>query len=204
LLSVDTLKQPDRVMITRALALAEEVHEKHFRMPYKHDPPARSPFIVHPMRVALILLEELNITHREVLSAALLHDVVEDSDPPITTHDLEQKFGRNVALIVSIITRPAPDKAIARQQQLETYYGRIAKANTYSRIIKLAERLDNLRDLLAVDNPDFQKEYLIQTWEVYMPIAQVTDHRLHASLLSVCREMEQVLTATGSSPVLPR
>ncbi len=204
LLSVETLKQPDRVMVNRALAFAEEVHDKHWRLATTDNPRGKLPFIVHPMRVTLILIEELQITHREVLSAALLHDVVEDSDPPITTHDLEKNFGRNVALIVSIITRPAPDTAIAREQQLETYHGRIAKSNTYSRIIKLAERLDNLRDLVDVDQPEFQKEYLLQTWQVYMPIAEATDSRLHASLLSVCNDVESVLTNTGSSPLLPR
>jgi GTP pyrophosphokinase len=204
LLSVETLKQPDRVVVTKALSLAEEVHDKHWRLAAKDDPRGKLPFIIHPMRVALILIEELEITHKEVLSAALVHDVVEDSSPPITTHDLEKKFGRNVALIVSIITRPAPDAAIPRQQQLETYYGRIAKSNTYSRIIKLAERLDNLRDLVHVDNADFQKEYLLQTWQIFMPIAEATDARLHASLLAACREVESVLTSAGSSPLLPR
>jgi (p)ppGpp synthase/HD superfamily hydrolase len=148
------------------------------------------------MRVALILIEELGVKERDILSAALLHDVVEDSDWQITTHDLEQKFNRSVALMVSIVTRPAPDKNIPRQQQLQTFHERIEQSNVYARVIKLAERLDNMRDLLDVDEPDFQKQYLLETWNIYVPIAANTDKTLHAKLIEICRQLGEQLSVT--------
>lgn len=189
LLSVERLKQWDKVLITRALGLAEEVHQKHFRMPLNHEP-FKIPFIVHPLRVALILIEELRIVHPEPVSAALLHDVVEDSEGAISTFDLEKRFGRNVALMVSCMTRPAPDAGIPRQRQLEIYLERIAQSAKYTRIIKLAERLDNLRDLNASTDAQFQQDYLKQTVEVYLPIAENTDKLLHSQLESLCRQLQ--------------
>jgi (p)ppGpp synthase/HD superfamily hydrolase len=199
MVSVDSLKQPDRVVINRALALAEEVHHKHYRKPSKSDPYVKPKFIAHPMRVALILIEELGIKERDILVAALLHDVVEDSSWKITTHDLEKKFNRSIALMVSIVTRPAPDENIARELQLLTYHERIEQANVYARVIKLAERLDNLRDLKDMDEPDFQKTYLVETWQIYVPIAANTDKVLHEKLVKICRQMEEALTISLST-----
>ncbi len=78
LLSIELFKQPDKIAIERALHLAEEVHRNSVRTACRHSSENSQKFIVHPMRVALILIEELKISHPEPVSAALLHDVVED------------------------------------------------------------------------------------------------------------------------------
>ena len=82
LLAIELFKQPDKIAIERALHLAEEVHRNSMRF---HENSQK--FIVHPMRVALILIEELKISHPEPVSAALLHNVVEDEkvDTPLST-----------------------------------------------------------------------------------------------------------------------
>jgi hypothetical protein len=126
LLSIDALKPYEKDLIKRAVSLAEEVHANHYRLPLKPNLERRTPFVVHPMRVALILIEELGINHPEPISAALLHDIVEDSSGAISTFDLEKQFGRHVALMVSCMTRPAPDPKIPGEQQMAVYYERIA------------------------------------------------------------------------------
>lgn len=200
MMSIDDMKHPERVVINRALGLAEEVHNRHYRKPSRVDPYIKPKFIGHPMRVALILVEELGIKERDILAAALLHDVVEDSQWKITTYDLEKKFNRSIALMVSIVTRPAPDENIPRQQQLDTFHERIGQSNVYARVIKLAERLDNMRDLVDIEDPEFQKEYLMQTWQVFLPIAAGTDKTLHGKLLTICRQLEQQLTLSLGTP----
>src|ERR1700675_1176583 len=86
LLEIDLLKAPQRILITNALALAEEVHEGAFRRPSKSIPP--TPYIVHPMRVALILLQELQMKDTEAVAGALLHDVIEESERRVGVGDL--------------------------------------------------------------------------------------------------------------------
>jgi GTP pyrophosphokinase len=197
MLRVDDLQQPERVLLTRALALAETIHEGQFRKPSKHDPQLREPYIVHPMRVALILFDELGLKDREAICAALLHDVVEDSNGRVTTSDLERKFGRIIALMVSVLTKPGPDKKIPREAQLKTYHERIAQAAIPTRLVKLADRLDNMRECIDCNDPAFQEKYLIETRKEYLPIAETTDDYLHNELVALCDKLEATLHASS-------
>lgn len=193
MLRVDDLQHPKRVLLTRALALAETVHEGQFRKPSKLDPDLREPYIVHPMRVALILFEELGLKDTEAICAAILHDVVEDSAGRITTSDLERKFGRIIALMVSVLTKPVPDKKIPREAQLKTYHERIAQAAVPTRLVKLADRLDNMRECVGCNDPAFQQRYLEETRNEYLPIAEATDDYLYEELSNLCNRLEETL-----------
>ena len=62
-----------------------------------------TPYIVHPLRVAVSLIDELKIYSPEMISAALLHDVIEDSDT--TREQLAGMFGEQVAEIVWLLTK---------------------------------------------------------------------------------------------------
>ena len=194
MLQVDELQHPKRVLLTRALALAEQIHEGQFRKPPKIDPELREPYVIHPMRVALILFEELGLRDTDALCAALLHDVVEDGNGRVTTSDLEKKFGRIIALMVSVLTKPNPDKKIPREVQLKTYHERIMQAAIPTRLVKLADRLDNMRDAIECNDVVFQKRYLIETREEYIPIAEATDEYIHAELIGLCDKLEDYLT----------
>ncbi len=146
------------------------------------------------MRVALILFEELGLRDTDALCAALLHDVVEDGNGRVTTSDLEKKFGRIIALMVSVLTKPNPDKKIPREVQLKTYHERIMQAAIPTRLVKLADRLDNMRDAIECNDVVFQKRYLIETREEYIPIAEATDEYIHAELIGLCDKLEDYLT----------
>jgi guanosine-3',5'-bis(diphosphate) 3'-pyrophosphohydrolase len=194
-LCIDALRPWDQAIIIRALELAEDTHQRHFRMAPKQELSSPPSFIIHPMRVALILIEELHVFHAEPISAALLHDVVETTQGGLSTFDIEKKFGRNVALMVSCVTRPSPDAGMSKEQQIEVFQERILQSAKYTRVIKLAERLDNMRDLADCADPKFQRSYLECTVGVYLPIAEKTDPILQAALDTICRQVQAVTSA---------
>ncbi|XP_055851708.1 guanosine-3',5'-bis(diphosphate) 3'-pyrophosphohydrolase MESH1 isoform X2 [Episyrphus balteatus] len=107
--------------------------------------PNKTPYINHPINVATILAVEGCIDDKEVLQAALLHDTVEDTET--TFEEIEEAFGKNVAEIVREVT---DDKSLPK---LERKRLQIVHAETSSRkakLVKLADKLDNLRDLQNV------------------------------------------------------
>lgn len=195
---VDQLKPADQALIQKAVVYAEQMHEGQFRMSNKFGS-TPEPFFVHPLKVALIILEELGLKDQVAVCGALLQDVVENSRGKVTTANIEREFGRNVALMVSILTKPPEDPNIPRAEQLTTYYGRIAKANIPTRLVKLAGRLDNMRDAIDLFDLEFQRRYLVETFEVYIPMAQETDEYLHTELLALCERLERSLSLSSSS-----
>src|SRR5947209_1041922 len=89
---IETFDPAAQKFINRALALAENVHAGQFRRPKPDHPDHRDPYIIHPMRVALILWEEAGQQKSDLIAAALLHDVVEDSDGRVTADNIGQQF----------------------------------------------------------------------------------------------------------------
>jgi len=193
MLRIDELKPADRVLAAKALTVAEQAHTGQFRKPPKIDSYLRDPYVIHPMRVALILFDELKCRNIDALCAALLHDVVEDSDGKVTTADLEAEFGRTIALMVSVLTKPPADKKIPRDQQLHTYHERIGQAALSTRLVKLSDRLDNIREASQCTDEPFQKRYLVETREVYLPLAMDSDAYMHEQISKSCDELEQLL-----------
>src|SRR5438309_5581023 len=102
-----------------------------------------SPYIVHPVRVALSLVDELTLFSPALICSALLHDVIEDSD--VTRDDIARMFGEEITEIVWLLTK-------LEEVSLRDYLARIeAAAHTGATIVKLCDRLDNLRSV--VDTP---------------------------------------------------
>ncbi len=79
------------MLISEALTMAEAVHAGTFRYPSRIE--AATPYIIHPMRVALILLQELQLKDTDTIISALLHDVIESSDRQVRVSDIENRFG---------------------------------------------------------------------------------------------------------------
>jgi len=190
---MEELKHHDQVLITSALSLAESVHERQYRKPHKIDPVIKVPYINHPMRVAIMVMSDIESSDSDMIAAALLHDVVEDGNGTVTTADLENKFGRTVALMVSVLSKPPADKKIARAKQLATYHERLAQSATSTKIVKLCDRVDNLREASEIDSPDWQKQYLMETLEIYLPLAHSTNDYLHGQLLDACGRLSEVI-----------
>lgn len=163
-------------LVQRAYALARRVHADHTR-------DEGTPYILHPLRVALILAEECHISDPEVIAAALLHDVIEDS-ASLTAAELEREFGARVARMVALLTRetvPPEHKA----QRDEAYYARIAAADADTRRLKCADRLDNLRHIHLSPEPGKAERYKQQTRQHELLIARETDPYLYQQLLEL-------------------
>ncbi|CAK6982869.1 guanosine-3'%2C5'-bis(diphosphate) 3'-pyrophosphohydrolase MESH1 [Scomber scombrus] len=130
-------------MNTDAALLVETVNfaaEKH-RDQRRKDAEA-TPYVNHPIGVARILSYEGGITDIEVLQAALLHDTVEDTDT--TPAELEAKFGPVVARIVQEVT---DDKTLSKLDRKRQQVEHAAHCSRQAKLVKLADKLYNLRDL---------------------------------------------------------
>ncbi|XP_044212468.1 guanosine-3',5'-bis(diphosphate) 3'-pyrophosphohydrolase MESH1 [Thunnus albacares] len=130
-------------MNTDAALLLETVNfaaEKH-RNQRRKDVDA-TPYINHPIGVARILSHEGGVTEIEVLQAALLHDTVEDTDT--TPAELEAKFGPIVARIVEEVT---DDKSLSKQERKRLQVEHAPHRSHQAKLVKLADKLYNLRDL---------------------------------------------------------
>jgi GTP diphosphokinase / guanosine-3',5'-bis(diphosphate) 3'-diphosphatase len=193
LLEIDELKPAEKILINKALTFAEEAHRGHFRKPSVYSESKRVAYIVHPMRVALIIIQELGLKEPETLAAALLHDVIEHSDGLVGLPEVEKQFGRSIALIISILSKPPKNENIPRENQMATYHARLAGASVSTRLIKLADRLDTLREALELRDPQQQETCLNETKETFISLAQNTDEYLHDELCVACERLEEQL-----------
>ena len=126
----------DRQALARALAFARARHGSQFRRG------SDTPYWVHLVRVAMELAR-WGETSPVLLQAALLHDTVEDTDT--TMGEIRTGFGPEVADLVDWLT--APEDADAQR----AYYARLqANAPLEAQLLKLADRVDNLRSIQAL------------------------------------------------------
>lgn len=101
-----------------------------------------TPYIVHPFRVFLFLLNEAGIHDETVLAAAFLHDLIEDTDTDYD--DLNEKFGNEIADIVAVLSK---DKRLPEKTREQRFNKQLANASWKAKIVKLADIYDNLCDM---------------------------------------------------------
>ncbi|XP_054735303.1 guanosine-3',5'-bis(diphosphate) 3'-pyrophosphohydrolase MESH1 [Anastrepha obliqua] len=101
-----------------------------------------TPYINHPINVATILAVEGGISDETVLIAALLHDTVEDTDT--TFEEIETQFGAEICGIIREVT---DDKSLEKQERKRLQIEHAATSSIKAKLVKLADKLDNLRDL---------------------------------------------------------
>ena len=152
----------DLELIRKAYELADEKHKGQLRK-------SGEPYIVHPLSVALILAE-LNVGPNTLI-AAILHDVVEDTDCGL--NQIAEVFGTDVANIVDGVTKVTQMKfSSLEKQQAENHQKMIIAMAKDIRVIvvKLADRLHNLRTL-EFQSPEKQVRIAKETLEIYAPLA---------------------------------
>lgn len=158
-------KQYDLSKIISAYEFAAKAHEGQKRS-------SGQDYIIHPLAVAYILLELGMDT--DTICAALLHDVVEDTDA--TLDDLKKRFGQDVALLVDGVTKLSKIPTSTKEEQAAENIRKILLAMSQDirvMIIKLADRLHNMRTL-RYRPLDKQRNVALETMNIYAPIA----HRL--------------------------
>jgi GTP pyrophosphokinase len=130
-------------------------------------------YILHPCAVAKILAEEMDITHPEILAAALLHDTVEDVEE-ITAELVGQKFGSYVQAIVEGCTKVTHVSGDKQQDSRNTHRKIFTGAALRPEVmlVKLADRLHNLRTLRAMPTAKRQR-IADETIDIYAPLATV-------------------------------
>lgn len=135
-------------------------------------------FFDHVARTACILMDEMQIYDTDLLTAAFLHNVLEDS-PNITREVLEYNFGSYVAYVVDTLTKDL-EKAKLQPDSVDLQYvARLRKSSHDCIMIKLAARLDNVR-CISFNLKRNPLVYISNTLERYVPIAEASNNpRLH-------------------------
>ncbi|MBT8352476.1 MAG: bifunctional (p)ppGpp synthetase/guanosine-3',5'-bis(diphosphate) 3'-pyrophosphohydrolase, partial [Deltaproteobacteria bacterium] len=153
----------DLDIIDRAYIYSARVHDGQVRL-------SGEPYLSHPLEVASIL-SDMNLDVVSI-AAGLLHDVIEDTNA--TEEDIKEMFGQDVLNIVSGVTKLSklPFRS-SRARQAESIRKMIlAMANDIRVIlIKLADRLHNMRTLQFHNNEQKKKKIAQETLDIYSPIA---------------------------------
>lgn len=135
-------------VLIQAVAFAAQKH----RAQRRKDADA-SPYINHPIALANVLANEGGVTDVVVLSAAVLHDTVEDTDT--TALELTAAFGSKIAGIVLEVTDDKSlEKHVRKQRQIE----HAPYVSAEAKLVKLADKICNLRDILTSPPADWSAE----------------------------------------------
>lgn len=137
--------------VSRVLQAALFAAEKHKNQRRK-DAEA-SPYINHPIALANVLATEGSVKDEEVLCAALLHDTIEDTET--TEDELRQAFGEKVTAIVLEVT---DDKSLPKEKRKQLQIEHARHASLQAKLVKLADKICNLRDILASPPADWSGE----------------------------------------------
>ena len=171
-------------LVVKAFEFANEAHRNVRRR-------SGEPYIIHPIAVARIVVQEIGLGCKSIC-AALLHDVVEDTQ--YTADDIRQVFGDKIAMLVEGLTKikTALDndnlkEKPTRSLQAENFKRILLTLNDDARIvlIKLADRLHNVRTIQYM--PEYKREKILsETMYIFIPLA----HRL--GLYNIKSEMEDI------------
>ncbi|MFN8624498.1 MAG: HD domain-containing protein [Candidatus Binatia bacterium] len=131
---------PDDALVSAAIAVASRAHADHLRA-------EGTPYVVHPLRVSLTLARRGESA--EIVGAALCHDVFEDAIA--LSHEV-YRLGPAVSRLVDVLT----------DDWHSDYLGRVAAAGRAAALIKLADRIDNIRFLHRTDSFKHRR-YVVET-----------------------------------------
>ena len=170
-------------VVRQAFEFANEAHKNVRRR-------SGEPYMLHPIAVAQIVVDDIGLGYKSI-SAALLHDVVEDTD--YTVDDLRDRFGDKIASLVDGLTKIKTvldnenQDLSAQSLQAENFKRILLTLNDDPRVvlIKLADRLHNCRTIEFM--PEHKRDKILsETMFVFIPLA----HRL--GLYSVKTELENI------------
>jgi GTP diphosphokinase / guanosine-3',5'-bis(diphosphate) 3'-diphosphatase len=135
-------------LVLRATAFAARKHRDQ-----KRKDAAASPYINHPVALASVLWEEGQVRDPVVIAAALLHDTLEDTET--SPAELKGAFGTQIAAIVEEVSDV---KWLASRSRKRLQVSRASRSSQRAKLVKLADKICNLRDLLASPPKDWSLE----------------------------------------------
>ncbi len=130
--------------------------------------PTGAPYLEHLLEAVEVLVRGAGVTDQEILCAAVLHDVVEDT--PATVDDVRERFGDRVAAMVGWVTKPEPEDGADRTAAKNAYLSSLRDAPEDAIVVKLADRASNVQTLRNLGLPK-QREYYAQTVAYIIPLA---------------------------------
>jgi (p)ppGpp synthase/HD superfamily hydrolase len=154
----------------------------HYRQTRKY---TRTPYIEHPVAVANLVASVGGST--EMVQAALLHDVVEDTS--FTLMGIQRNFGTVVAAYVDVLTDP-PLEAGNRKTRKEIQRNRLSKGGYAVHTIKVADMIHNAKSIAEYD-PNF--------WKVYREEAEQTLQVLYKAPETLTKVLQEIINETSTS-----
>jgi len=177
-------------LVERARQFASDAHGRHEQIRrYTNEA-----YIVHPQAVAERVAEFL--PQPEVLAAAWLHDVVEDTD--VALEEIHQLFGEEVALLVDQLTSGPHSKELERAERKLLDRMQLEQADIRAKTIKLADIIDNTHTIAERD-PEFAALYLPEKYAMLQVLKQ-GNPELFALARQIIEEGLQQLTELSQKP----
>ncbi|HUD90990.1 bifunctional (p)ppGpp synthetase/guanosine-3',5'-bis(diphosphate) 3'-pyrophosphohydrolase, partial [Sphingobium sp.] len=174
----------DEAMINRAYVFSVQKHGSQKRA-------SGDPYFSHPIEVAGILTD-FNLDDQTIVTA-LLHDTIEDT--LVTYEEIESAFGKDVARMVDGVTKLSKIEAMSENERAAENLRKFLLAMSDDirvLLVKLADRLHNMRTLHFIKNPDKRRRIARETMDIYAPLAErigMYDFMREMQLLSF-REIE--------------
>jgi len=137
--------------VQRILAAAQFAAEKHAGQ--KRKGAAQEPYVNHVIEVARLVADSSSTLDTELIMACFLHDVVEDTE--VTPQEVALRFGSDVASLVAEVT---DDKSLPREARKALQITSAPKKSLRAQALKLADKISNLRSILASPPADWTLE----------------------------------------------
>jgi len=134
-----TISESELKLLLKALAFSAMKHKDQRRKDVE-----ASPYINHPITLAAVLCNEGHVTDIGVICGALLHDTVEDT--ATTPDELTEVFGPTISNMVLEVT---DDKSLSKAERKRQQIEHAAHLSNQAKLIKLADKISNLRDVAA-------------------------------------------------------
>ena len=135
-------------LLITALVFAADKHKNQRRKDA-----GASPYINHPIALANVLANEGGIANLDVLCAAILHDTIEDTET--SEAELLEYFGNQITSIVLEVT---DDKCLPKEERKRLQVEHASQISHEAKLVKLADKISNLRDILASPPADWSND----------------------------------------------
>jgi (p)ppGpp synthase/HD superfamily hydrolase len=158
-LEIQRFAGPDRDRLTDALDLAGALH--------RDDRREREPYVNHLLRVAIRIMHHYEISDVDVITAAVLHDTVEDHPDELAGHPgttipegvaaLAARFGDRVAGLVAAVTNPVYDPSYDKYEQYREHVRASLEREPWARVIKVSDFTDNGVGVIHTTGPKVER-----------------------------------------------